>query len=223
MTAPKIVAITRNTKSVVIVFDRAVASAGAASTGWTMTLNGSNQAISGGVLTNGGASLELQTAATFANTDIVLVSYSGSNITEHVAPNDVLASVSNKLAPLGVADYSQSVVVIKPLSISGNVVTATVDLHLTPADADIVVEQSPVTVDIGGTFNTVVIASKTVTLKDLLTISQTFSVTGNLNTAATAATEWLSATANKVSSVLGAAKVIDANIAQASTISYVGV
>ena len=107
--------------------------------------------------------------------------------------------------------YPASTIVGTIPVISNNSVRTSILVYLSPIDAQLTLQFSP-TVDIGGTFGSVTIPSTPLALYDGVEFTYTFSVTGNVQAAATAATAWTTAIVTVITTAITGMRTTDASI-----------
>lgn len=116
---------------------------------------------------------------------------------------------------LPTSGYPLSVITMPAIEISGNQVTAKLEIALNPIDRQLVSRYGPLTVITGGTFGTepndITVLGASVNVVDGRVISQAFTAT-DVNDAVLAAQEWQDVVATKIGNELGVYRTTDQGI-----------
>jgi len=149
----------------------------------------------------------------FLNADVVQVAYSGVNLIDLTSTFLVPTFAAITTPGIWVVAPPLSSIIVNPIVIVNNLVTATISTVLSVQDA-VIVPRFSVTFNQGGTFNGVLVPNLPIAILNGGTYSYVFNVPGSVQTAATAAQQWLNAMQSAIATALMNARLLN------STISY---
>lgn len=189
----------------------------------TMTVNSIAVPLTTATVTGDGRSVTIDTTADFAYNDAVVVSYTPGDW-YNLETNSAVASFSitaTNASTVGTpeSDYPLSTVIADPISISGNVATASLTVSLNSVDRELVTRYAP-SFDQGGYFGLPTVnpptgyfvPGKLLSVRDGQVYSYQFTVVGNTPWAVLAATEWLSTMVVRLGVALNTARATDQSI-----------
>jgi hypothetical protein len=188
-----------------------------------MTVNAIAVPLTTATVTGDGRSVTIATTADFAYNDIVEVTYTPGdwyNLEQNVAVSAFTVEVINA-SSVGTPEsaYPLSTVIAEPISINGNVATATLTVSLNSVDRELVTRYAP-SFDQGGYFGLPTVQpptgyfvpGKLLPVRDGQVYSYAFTVVGNTPWAVLAATEWLNTMVVRLGVALNTARATDQSI-----------
>lgn len=210
--------------SVVLTFRDPVASlAGDLKAALSITVNAVPVSLATATVTGDGRSVTIATTADFSYSDVVIVTYT---------PGDWYDLESNTLVPAFVitaanasqvgtpeSAYPLSTVIAEPISVVGNVATASLSVSLNSVDRELVTRYAP-TFDQGGYFGLPTVnpptgyfvPGKLLAVRDGQIYTYVFTVVNSTPWAVLAATEWLDTMVVRIGVALNTARATDQSI-----------
>jgi len=210
--------------SVVLTFRDPVASlAGDLKAALTMTVNAVAVPLTTATVTGDGRSVTIATDADFAYNDAVVITYTPGDWydLEEDAPvaGFTITATNASLTGTPVSAYPLSTVIAEPVSINGNIATATLTVSLNSVDRELVTRYAPM-FDQGGYFGLPTVnpptgyfvPGKLLAVRDGQIYAYAFTVVGNTPWAVLAATEWISTMVVRIGVALNTARATDQSI-----------
>lgn len=210
--------------NIVLTFRDPVASlAGDLKAALTLTVNAVVVPLLTATVTGNGRTVTIATVADFAYNDDVVVTYVPGDwydLEENVAVAGFTVAVTNASAVGTPASaYPLSTVIAEPISINGNVATATLAISLNSVDRELVTRYAPM-FDQGGYYGLPTVQpptgyfvpGKLVPVRDGQVYTYAFTVVGNTPWAVLAATEWLATMVVRIGVALNTARATDQSI-----------
>jgi len=199
MASPVLLALQWQGSFVYVTFDQAITiDPGFEISPFSVTVNAAPNVVTGYTLITNGIALQLTTAPTLG-TAAVAVTFNNSGTGNHYKATADATNATNFTAQsaLWQLAYPPSVLKQLELSFSGNVVTAAIEVHLSPVDQDLVTQYGPLLVSTtatglggGGTCTAVDYSGGSASIADGVIVSAEFTVVGRPDCAAASALDW---------------------------------
>lgn len=149
--------------------------------------------------------------AGFLNNDVVQVAYSGVNLIDLTSTFLVPTYSAITVPGVWIVAPPLSSIIVNPIVIVNNLVTATISTVLSVQDA-VIVPRYTVTFNQGGTFNGVVVPNTPIPILNGGSYSWVFNVPGSVQNASIAAQQWLNAMQSTIATALMQARLLNSTI-----------
>lgn len=189
----------------------------------TLTVNSIVVSLATATVAGDGRTVTIDTTADFSYNDVVEIEYTPGDwydLEENtLVPAFTVTATNASLVGTPESAYPLSTVIAEPISINGNIATATLTVSLNSVDRELVTRYTP-TFDQGGYFGLPTVQPPTgyfvpgrlLPVRDGQIYSYPFTVIGNTPWAVLAATEWLDTMVVRIGVALATARATDASI-----------
>jgi len=147
----------------------------------------------------------------FLNADVVQIAYSGVNLIDLTSTFLVPTFTAITVPGVWAVAPPLSSIIVNPITIVNNLVTATISTVLSVQDA-LIVPRFAVTFNQGGTFNGVLVPNLPIPILNGGSYSYVFNVPGSVQNASIAAQEWLNAMQSAIATALMNARLLNSSI-----------